>query len=302
MSLIKELRDDFMGIRDGQVISVSGFENDDVIVFRNRTEGIMVGIKIGPEVPSISETFTSCHLFDSYFTNKEKNNRYLFLACKELGFSHEFASLCCDFVDPGEDGRYRKELLSDPFTWWKKWIELLGNTVTERNVYSVIAEMIVLDHLFQKDKTVVWTAANAGVRDLETESQSIEVKSTVRRTEYEAVISSSFQLKSKKPLWLVFVRMEENSHDGYSIADMYGQLIQHGYDSVKLQKELKQQGIDLTNHICKIKYRIIERIRYRVDDNFPKIVDSSFVDGRIPKGVDKITYTVDLNSVNGEAF
>lgn len=300
MDLLQEIRNDFAGIEDGGVIAVNALgTSENIIINRNKTEGLMIGILIDENVPSINETFTTCHIFDSNFTYKGNNKRYLFLSCKLIDYRNEFASLCCEFVEPGPDGKYRKELLENPLNWWKKWINLLGNSITERNIYCVIAEMMALDYLFQKDNSITWLAAKAGVRDIESDTDTFEVKSTIRRTGYEITISSPYQLDAKKSFWILFCRMEESNNEGFSINDMYEKLISDGYDKQKLTTELLMQGLDLTNHICNIKYKAIEKVKYLVDNDFPKIVDSSFVGGHRPKGIDKITYTVNLNSING---
>lgn len=300
MNLLQEIRNDFAGIKEGGIISITSLgEDDDVIISKSKEEGYIIGIGIEENVPNIDESFTTCHLFTSYIVLKRFRKRYLLLSCNSEWFKREFASLCCDFVEPGPNYSYRKDLLKNPLIWWKKWINLLGNTISEKNVYCIISEMIALDYLFQRDKSVIWLATSAGVRDIESDTGTYEVKSTIRRTGYDVTINSVYQLDNKKDFWLLFFRMEESKDSGISINDMYNLLLSHGYDKEKLDKELKKQGINRDNHICNIKYKVIERVKYLVDNAFPKIVDSSFVDGHRPKGIDKITYTVDLSVVNG---
>lgn len=303
MDLLQEIRNDFAGIKEGSVIELMALGSEEhIIISKNKKEGLMIGIPVTETVPSINESFTSCQIFDSYFTYKGKNERYLFLSCKLFDYRNEFASLCCEFVEPGPNGKYRNELLNNPLNWWKKWIILLGNTITERNIYCVIAEMMALDYLYKKDNSITWHAAKAGVRDIESDTDTFEVKSTIRRTGYEITISSSFQLDNETPFWLLFCRMEESNDNGFSIKDMFDILVNDGYDKQKLTNELAMQGLDLSNHICNIKYKAIERIRYLVDNSFPKIVDSSFVGGHRPAGIDKITYTVNLNAIQGQPW
>lgn len=300
MDLLQEIRNDFSGIEEGRIIPITSLgKNDDVIITKSKEEGYVIGICVDDSVPSIDESFTTCHLFTSYLVMNNTRKRCLFLSCNSESFKREFASLCCDFVEPGSNYIYRIELLKNPLVWWKKWINLLGNTVSEKNVYCVIAEMLALDTIFQEDKSAVWLAAKAGVRDIETNTGTYEVKSTIRRTGYDVTINSVYQLDNNKDFWLLFLRMEESKDDGVSINDMCRLLLSHGYDREKLDNELKKQGINRDNHICNIKYRVIERVKYLVDNEFPKIVDSSFIDGHRPKGIDKITYSVDLSVVKG---
>ncbi len=53
--------------------------------------------------------------------------------------------------------------MAEPLDWWKKWRELMGNAISNKEAYSVIAEMMVLDDLYVNDNTIEWTAVNAEV-------------------------------------------------------------------------------------------------------------------------------------------
>ncbi len=303
MTLLQEIRNDFTGLSEGMTIELTCLEDKyKAIVTKTKKEGLMVGFPVDPDFEDISEPFTSCKYFTEMFTYKDETKKYLFLSCKIPNYQHEFASLCCEFLEPGPRGQYREEILKNPAAWWKKWTEILGNSITERNVYCVIAEMMVLDSLFQKDKTVTWLAAKAGVRDIESDTETAEVKSTIKRTGYEVTISSPYQLDSSKPFWLYFCRMEEAKTDGYSIKDMYNLLLKHGYNEIQLNNELQSQRLNLASHECNIKYKALEKLRFLVDENFPQITDSSFIGGHRPQGVDKIKYSVHLDSIKGEIW
>lgn len=303
MTLLQEIRNDFIGLSEGKTIELTCLEDKfKAIVTKTKKEGLMVGFPVESDFEDISEPFTSCKYFTDMFTYKNVTKKYLFLSCKIPNYQHEFSSLCCEFLEPGPDGKYRKQIIENPSNWWKKWAEILGNSITERNVYCVIAEMMVLDSLFQKDKTVTWLAAKAGVRDIESDTETAEVKSTIKRTGYEVTISSPYQLDCSKPFWLYFCRMEEVKTDGFSIKDMYNLLIDHGYDEVKLNDELQSQRLNLVSHECNVKYKILEKLKFLVDDDFPQITDSSFVGGHRPLGVDKITYTIHLDPKKGEIW
>ena len=105
---------------------------------------------------------------------------YLILSSAFEEFRHEFAALCTEFVEPGEHGANRVDLLENPLDWWKRWKELVGNTSREQRVYNVIAEMVVLNYLFKSDFSIEWAAAKSGSHDIEGIQDSYEVKSTIK--------------------------------------------------------------------------------------------------------------------------
>ena len=111
---------------------------------------------------------------------------------------------------------------------------MLGDSKTKRHSYDVIAELLALDLLYSQDKSIIWTAAQAGSHDIESDSISFEVKSTVKKSETSVTISSQHQLLSQKPLYLLFCRMEKSSL-GLSINDLKTRLVSHGYDETLLE-------------------------------------------------------------------
>ena len=94
----------------------------------------------------------------------------------------------------------------------------------------------------------------------------------------------------------------EESHDGISINDMKQRLINAGYDSGRLEIELQHQGLEHGASIRNIKYKILEKRKYVVNDEFPSITRESFKDNHLPSGITHVVYTVDLDAVSYTAW
>ena len=105
-------------------------------------------------------------------------------------------------LSPGENGKERKALLTAPLDWWRKWKELVGNGIKDREIYSVIAEMCVLENKLVQDPSAEWTAMRMGSHDIECASESCEVKSTCKRYGAEIDVAGQHQLVHHKPLFL----------------------------------------------------------------------------------------------------
>ena len=234
----------------------------------------------------------NCHLI---FDGKEDN--YLILSSVVEEFRYEFASLCTDFVEPGEKGLNRLNLINNPYSGWEKWRELVGNTSKEQKVYNVIAEMMVLAKKRRDDSSTEWTALKGGSHDIECKNESCEVKSTLKRYGATVTISGQHQLDHVKRLWLYFCRMEE-SLEGVSINDMKKKLVDEGYNDEKLESELEHQGFEKGSNIRNKKYKILEKRKYEVDNKFPQIVKESFKNDRFPDSVVHIEYTIDLDGID----
>lgn len=248
------------------------------------------------EKMEVSERFNSCKFRTCKLCIDGKAKNYLVLSSSFEEYRYEFASLCAEFVEPGEDGKNRNSLLHHPYEWWKKWKELIGNTSREQMVYNVIAEMMVLLRKIREDSTTQWAASRSGSHDIECADESCEVKSTIKRYGATVTISGQHQLEHEKRLWLYFCRLEE-SLEGVSINDMKEQLISEGYDPGKLEMELEKQGFERGANIRNKKYKILEKRKYEVDESFPKITRESFKGEKIPDSVIHIEYTVDLDGL-----
>ena len=228
-------------------------------------------------------------------------SNYLVLISAFEEFRYEFASLCAELLDPGKDGKERQKLLANPLEWWKRWRDLVGNDIKERAIYSIIAEMRVLEHKLLTDPSAEWTATRMGSRDIECDDEICEVKSTSKRYGAEIKIAGQHQLNHKKPLFLYFLRMEE-SGEGVSVNDMKHRLVAAGYDSGKLEMELQHQGLEHGASIRNKKFKILEKRKYVVDESFPCITRESFKGNCLPSGITQIIYTVDLDAVSYTAW
>jgi hypothetical protein len=227
--------------------------------------------------------------------------KLLLLTCYDEEYRNEFALLCETFVCPGENDELRKRLLDDPLAWWDKWIGLLGDRKSNKKCYDIIAEMIILQKLFEKDKTTFWAAQEKGSHDIECNSASYEVKSTIKKSDLNVTISSQHQLFSEKPLFLAFVRMEKST-EGVSINDMEKMLINGGYDKDFITRYLNDSGFYKGSRIRDEKYKVLEIRKYTVDDEFPKITKESFVNGQFPESIIKLIYTINIANIKYEKF
>ena len=295
MELVKEIREYFASLPATGARIIESLPDVYKAYVIRISDGYGVAIPVDEKL-EVSERFNSVRLHTEQISIDGHRQNYLILRSTFQEFRYEFASICADFVDPGDDGINRKILLEDPYVWWEKWKELIGNTTREVQVYSVIAEMIVLDYIIQSDSSAVWAATRMGSHDIECSEESCEVKSTIRRYGSSITISGQHQLEHEKRLYIYFCRMEE-SLEGVSINEMKSRLTQHGYDEGKLEKELEKLGFERGASIRNRKYKVLEKRRYEVDERFPRIVKESFKDDKYPDGVIHIEYTIELEGL-----
>ena len=296
-TILKEIREHFAANRNGlRAINILPSETP--------AYTIRIGIEFGVAIEfdgnkdfyeESSNALMSTRIYS--LQNDNTSKRFLALTCSDETYRNEFAELCTHFVEPGIDNLNREMLLEKPLNWWDQWIGLLGNRKGTSKCYDIIAEMMALDHLFQHDNTVIWAAEHAGSHDIESQQKSYEVKATLKKYETNVTISSQHQLYSENELFLMFFRLEK-SEQGLSINNMKDILIGHGYDENLLESQLSQRGYMKGSSIRDQKYKLLEARLYKVDDDFPKIIESSFKNDVYPQNIVKILYTIDLEGLD----
>ena len=295
MKLVEEIREGFASMKTNGALRIRTLPYDYPAFIIRIPDGYGTAIQVAENI-EVAEHFNSCCLKTGKLSLGGHAANFLMLISSFEEFRYEFASLCAEFADSGENGENRKNVTENPLGWWKKWKNLVGNADRERNAYSTIAEMCVLEHVLHTNPGAEWAAARMGSHDIECDNESCEVKSTLKRYGATVTIAGQYQLIHNKPLCLYFCRMEE-SLEGVSINDMKQKLIDAGYEAGKLETELQQMGFEYASSIRNKKYKILEKRKYAVDKKFPAITRDSFRDNNIPAGIVHIEYTVDLDTI-----
>lgn len=284
------------GTLDGFVPYYRGDDAKEFYTFSSDGEyGVMMSAERGTDV--IDETFAEIRF---YTRTLDVSGRAIFcivLSCSDMQYARKFATICSDFVNP-EDEIQRKKIQADPLSWWAEWTRLIGNKLWLQDTYSIIGEMMVVDHLFEAGFNPRWEGVNGAVRDIVCDDHSVEVKSTLCRYSYNIEAAGEFQLESSERLSLFFCRFER-SESGVCIDDMVDKLVSIGYDRrEEIEKLLTSAGVPRGRSVRKTKYRLVQMLEYPVNDEFPCITPESFSSGTIPRGISHIRYTIDLEAIS----
>jgi len=298
MNLLEEIREYFASVKWGARELKNLPPEYPAYVVRTANE---YGVAIPYSGNAISEKFANCQIHNRIISIDGKENMFLILSCNQYSLRYEFAAVCAQFAEAGENGENRKSIVSNPSAWWEQWKTLLGNTASVKKPYNIIAEMYVLEYLIRNGKKAVWTSLNLGSNDIETEEESYKVKSTIKRYGATVTVSGQYQLYSTKKLYLVFCILEK-SVTGVSINDMKNKLIETGYCEDLLEQQLGSLGYEFGMSIRNEKYKIIEKRKYLVDQYFPQITPLAFKGDKIPNNIIQITYTIDLDGLEYTSF
>ena len=256
------------------------------------------GVAVPYDGEEINEGFAHSDIYSAPLVIGDNQIQCLFLTSSIECTRNEFASFCAEFVDVGENGTKRKDLISNPVNWWRNWRQLIGNAITEKKPYAVIGELIAYRYLLRKGCQIEWSGPNSASHDLTGKDEEFEVKSTTRRYEKLIHISGQFQLQREKRLSIVFCRFEPNIN-GISINDIVNSLVTElNVSKDDLNSKLSRLGYGEGASVRNEKYQLHEALLYVVDDNFPQITPEMFVTGALPDAIVKLEYDVDLSALN----
>ena len=299
MSLLFEIRECFASKEKG-AIRLRSLQVPYIGWYVRTEEGYGVAVPCSTEV-EVSEYFANSKIQTRDMIIDSEDVYVLLLSCSHDDFAYEFAAICAEFLEPGNNGIARASLINDPVGWWKRWKELIGNSSRDKKVYDVIAEMLVYESLLKKGKNVEWAGPDSSTHDIEANDESFEVKSTIKKYGYTITISSQYQLESEKKLHLYFCRLEK-SRLGDSINDVKERLLLLGCDEFDIEKKLNGLGLEKGRSVRNEKYKVLESLVYPVNEMFPKITRASFKDEKYPERLLHITYTINLEGLENEKW
>ena len=289
--MTNRLKEIFLELNMGTKRSINIKQCNDSYAFRN-TKEYGVYLKYDGEV-LIDEKFNSIRL---YTASVEERN-VLILSCNKFNLMSTFQNIAYDFIDIDN----RSDILKNPYIWFERWKETIGNYKKELMAYDIIGELKCFILLYLKYGKVTWSAMHMGTHDLESDGKSFEVKTTIKKAANEITISSSKQLSNdnNNELYLLFVKVEE-SENGYSIDSLMNEIRKLDIDTSLMEEYLNEKGYSEGKKERYSKYIVRNIFKYHIDESFPKITEKQFKEDKIPNGIVSINYMVDLANLDYE--
>lgn len=242
---------------------------------------------------NINEKFNNVSIIKAEIKRDEANRNVILLYVNENKIDGFFIKLCCAFLKDSA------MISTDPIKWYNGWKNILGNMKTEKKVYDVVAELKVLNYLQEINDLPNLDATEKGTFDICAKSGFYEVKATKSKSSEIITIHSQYQLDTKfldRPLFIALCKVEQND-SGDSINDLCTKLKENGYLMSQIESYLNELGYYSGSADRNKKYLVHELKMYEVDEKFPKIIDKSFVDGKIPNNIIKIEYNLSLDGL-----
>lgn len=186
-----------------------------------------------------------------------------------------------------------------------RWRDLLERMRPDRLGKQVLVglfgELQFLRKLIEENPQSLstWSGPDGGRHDFTCKGLAVEVKTSRSRKGWSCEVHGHEQLEPPPhgDLFVAIYRIEP-SEDGRSVPELVDDILGMSVDAPMFLGKLSGIGFDLRDsaEYQDLKFHVLEERIYRVDEGFPKIVSSSFVNGALPSGVTYIRYGIELSA------
>jgi hypothetical protein len=165
---------------------------------------------------------------------------------------------------------------------------------------GLVGELILLKDLLDRsaDGWKAWRGPEGARHDFVNGSVAFEVKVTMKKGKGSITINGLEQLSepSDGSLYLQHYELEAAANGPLSIGSLGSAILARASDPARVAALIAAVGCPSVEDESwnSTAFRLEGDRTYRVDDNFPRIIGTSFVDGKAPVGVSTLTYCIDL--------
>lgn len=231
------------------------------------------------------------------------------LIFKLLNFEHKdiFAVLCEDLIASISEETNEKRIIREVLNRFEKWKSLFNKIglqgLKPEEQRGLFGELYFLRKFLQTTKNFLpiintWTGPEKQIRDFQSGSWAVEVKTTHGNNHQKVQISSERQLDTTnlEDLFLYHISLEQQQNSGETLNDIVDSVIVILRDEIialnKFKSKIYEVGyFDLQRDLYEtIGYHIRQDEFYKVENDFPRIEEN---DIRI--GVGDVKYSIILS-------
>ena len=256
-----------------------------------RFNGIFQPVKVvGNAILEIKQVKTSS-FYSLMFSFAAKENSSLFY------------NFCEDIINQTENysGNDGYTEIVNRYSQWKKMFYGSSKLLTENEVLGLMGELLFLrDYAFKVYGTSTglngWSGPEPTHKDFSFGNDWYEIK-TINSSKNAINISSIEQLDSEFEGRIVVYTMEKMSpsFNGVKLNDLVASImtqISAETDKDIFAEKLKQVGYAYNEVYDNYVYNFVERLKYVVNDDFPRLKGST-----LPQGIGKVQYEIYLSSI-----
>lgn len=244
------------------------------------------------------------HIISNEWGYEGKRRRYVDVVCLKTHLNGIFDLMLLDMLTAlPDDFDYPDRVCRRVLNQWREFLIPEPNQLPDKSkLVGIWGELWMLYQLAKRSSGVLrmWTGPSGSRFDFLKDMTALEVKSTLQRKGTMITIHGHDQLESPEGGFLFFavLKLEERPVGGKSISDMIDQLVEAGIERGQLLTTLLKVDLtpDMISQTDGLRLHLNEWSLYKVDEDFPKIISTSFKNDALPSGVLSINYQIDLST------
>ncbi len=237
-----------------------------------------------------------------------ETRRYIDITCHDVSGHIIFDVMGGEISEKLDKSKNPKEVIKNVVNKWRNfWGKSLRELLSSNEIIGLFAELWFLGFwlLPQVDKLEAinrWRGPFASRHDFEWAGRSIEVKATINVRSRTHKINGIDQLSPPEngELFLFSLRLREEPGADKTLPNMIAYCREKLKDDIdalsKFENILVVAGYSplFEEEYSKYKFRIVDEKLYKVTDEFPRVINESFING-VPPGVSTIEYSINLD-------
>lgn len=236
-----------------------------------------------------------------------EQKKYIDIICQDVSGHVIFDAIAEDIAEKLDKGISREIIINVIGKWRNFWDKSVQDLLSYNVMTGLFAELWFLYYwLFPRmDKLsalAAWRGPFSSRHDFEWIGKSVEVKATTNVHSRTHKINGIEQLSPPEngELFLFSLRIREEhgaNNDLPKLISLCREKLKDNSKAItKFENILGIIGYSPIhdNEYSKIKFRVVDERLYRVTDEFPRLIEDSFVNG-IPPGIGTIEYNINLD-------
>lgn len=264
---------------------------------------LLIPIRAGVSVEA-DERSSGVHISGRELIDGGVASHFVDVACLKSHLAEVFGHLADEIIqelrgDQGRPATVARRVLN-------RWRELLERdrpgVLSDHALTGLFGELWILQDIVERDPSAVrsWIGPGSTRFDFLRGASALEVKTTTSHDQLIVQIHGVEQLAAPDggDLHMAVVGVERTTTTGYSVPGVISAIRQLGIDGLEFSSKLNAAGY--SEHDAKyydeIRFMVRFQRLFKVGDDFPRIVRSSFSSGDVPVGVGELRYSINLTS------
>ncbi len=229
---------------------------------------------------------------------------YIKIICLDDSLENVFSFLISRLIRLISDGSTPNKATIDAVSEFRRLLSRAGGPLpSDEEILGLTGELVFISQIIKKDQSFWkgWNGPSGSSRDFTWDKIDVEIKASYQAGEPKITINNLNQLEpiSGRSLFLFHSIFVDNPKGNITVPGLFEEIQSKIEDKEEFEETVFKAGYSKEHKELWMEYKfsLSECSSYSIDDEFPRINETSFKNGLIPESISKIRYEIDLNKV-----